>query len=172
MKIRCALLLVSLLLGSSLTPAQGDPWTAAASPISAPTKEQKTAQEVVALTNAVRAERGLPPLQPLACLDAAAAGHSQEMLDLDYFSHTSPTPGRAAVSHRIVAAGGTWRACAENIYMSSGMPLESSARAAVDGWVESPGHFQNMINPSYTHIGVGIAYRQGTLYATQVFSRP
>ncbi len=160
MKVRCAVLLVSLLFG----PAQSQPPTLS--------EEQIAARKVVTLTNGVRAKQGLPPLQPLAALNTAALGHSQEMLDLDYFSHTSPTPGRADVSDRIEAAGGTWRACAENIYMSSGKPLEGSAQAAVDGWVDSPGHYRNIIDPTYTHIGVGIAYRKGTLYATQVFSKP
>lgn len=161
MRFACALwFLVAFLL---TMPIGADP---------ALSREQEAAREVIALTNQVRASQGLMPLLPLAGLDVAAQGHSQEMLDLAYFSHTSPTAGRGDVGERIKLAGGSWRACAENIYMSSGMPLETAAQAAVNGWVESPGHFSNMVDPVYTHIGVGIAYKNGTMYATQVFTKP
>ena len=128
-----------------------------------------SAEKIVQLTNQVRSKKGLPPLTPLAPLDSAALAHSQEMLELDYFSHSSPVTGR--VGDRIRRAGASWSACAENIYRSTGYPLENVAAETVDAWVRSPGHYKNIVNTNFTHIGVGVVYKNEEAVVTQVFVR-
>ncbi len=127
------------------------------------------AEKIVQLTNQVRAKNGLPALAALPPLNTAALGHSQEMLELDYFSHTSPVTGKAG--DRIKQAGVRWTACAENIYRSEGYPIEEVAAETVDAWVRSPGHYKNIIGPNYTHIGVGVIYKNDEAVVTQVFAR-
>jgi uncharacterized protein YkwD len=46
-------------------------------------------------------------------------------------------------------------------------------KAALDlvrGWMKSPGHRDNLLNPNYRKMGIGIAIRKGNIYATQIFS--
>ncbi len=127
------------------------------------------AEQIITLTNQVRSKKGLQPLAPLGPLDIAAVGHSQEMLDLDYFSHNSPVTGK--VGDRLRRAGAPWSACAENIYRSTGYPLEDVAAETVDAWVRSPGHLKNIVNSNFTHIGVGVVYKNEEAVVTQVFIR-
>jgi uncharacterized protein YkwD len=161
-------LVVTLLaLAVCQTPTLGD-----SGPPPPGTDVRAQAERIVALTNEIRVQRGLKPLAPLGYLDSAALGHSSEMLELKYFSHTSPIPGRTKTKDRIVQAGGTWRACAENIYRSTGVPLSQAAQRTVDALQRSPSHFKNMISPNYTHIGVGIATSGSEVVVTQVFAKP
>jgi uncharacterized protein YkwD len=124
---------------------------------------------VLRLTNQERAKQGLAPLTHHSALATAAAGHSQEMLNLNYFSHTSPTPGRGNPQDRVRQAGVNPGLVAENIFQASGYDVNQVAQLAVDNWLQSPGHRRNMLDPSATHLGVGFAELNGTVAVTQVF---
>lgn len=94
-------------------------------------------------------------LQWNGALTQAAAGHSQDMAALNYFSHTSAdghTPDQ-----RISAAGYPWRAYGENI--AAGY---STVQAAVDAWLASDGHCANIMNPGLRDIGVACVPGTGT----------
>ncbi|MFD1535514.1 CAP domain-containing protein [Nonomuraea guangzhouensis] len=120
--------------------------------------------EVVRLTNAERAKGGCKPLKHDARLRKAAFGHSADMAKNDYFDHDSQD-GRDMVD-RMRAAGFTGSAWAENIAMG-----QRSAAEVVRTWMNSDGHRQNIMNCSYTLIGVGAAKdAQGQLYWTQDFA--
>jgi uncharacterized protein YkwD len=118
--------------------------------------------EVVRLTNVERAKAGCGALKHDSRLRAAALGHSKDMSANNYFDHDSQD-GRD-FADRIRAAGFSFTAAGENIAM--GYP---TAAAVVNGWMNSPGHRQNILNCSYTHIGVGHA-ASGS-YWTQDFAR-
>ncbi|WP_226899908.1 CAP domain-containing protein [Nonomuraea phyllanthi] len=122
-------------------------------------------KEVLRLTNAERAKGGCGPLKPDPLLRAAAVGHSADMARRNYFDHDSKD-GRSFMD-RITAAGFTGgRAFAENI--AFGQP---SAASVVRGWMESPGHRENIMNCAYTLIGVGaVKNSQGRIYWTQDFA--
>nr|SBO97885.1 hypothetical protein BN4615_P7401 [Nonomuraea gerenzanensis] len=120
--------------------------------------------EVVRLTNAERADGGCRPLTHDAKLRRAALGHSADMANNDYFDHDSQD-GRDMVD-RIRATGFAGSAWAENIAMG-----QRSAAAVVRDWMNSDGHRRNIMNCSYTHIGVGAARNaQGQIYWTQDFA--
>jgi len=122
--------------------------------------------QVVQLVNAERAKRGLPPLAVHPGVTQVARAKSQDMRDRQYFSHTSPTYG--SPFQMLKTFGITYRAAGENI--AAGQP---SPAAVMQGWMNSPGHRENILNPQYTHIGVGLA--QGGSYRTywtQLFIRP
>ena len=85
---------------------------------------------------------------------------SQDMADNRYFSHTSPTYG--SPFQMIKAFGLSYRTAGENIAMGYSTP-----QAVVDGWMNSSGHRANILNASYTQIGVGYVV-QGH-YWTQMF---
>lgn len=105
---------------------------------------------VVTLTNQARARNGCRPLVHDAKLHRAAERHSADMARNNYFDHESQD-GRT-FDQRIKAEGFDFRLAGENI--AKGQP---SAAAVVRAWLDSPGHRANIMNCSFTHIGVGHA---------------
>jgi uncharacterized protein YkwD len=128
------------------------------------------ATEVLRLTNIERTEQGLAPLTRHQALESAAESHSQEMRTLNYFSHHSPTAGKSTARQRVNQFGVNPQMVAENIFECSGYEVELTARLAVEAFLQSPGHRQNLLNPSATHIGIGLVETNGTVSVTQVFA--
>ena len=117
-------------------------------------------QEVIRLVNVERAKAGLKALTEDWELSRVAHYKSQDMHDLRYFSHTSPTYG--SPFDMMKAFGIRYRTAGENIAMGYRTPA-----AVVQGWMNSPGHRANILNASYTKIGVG--YVASGNYWTQHF---
>ena len=117
-------------------------------------------QEVIRLVNVERTKAGLKALTEDWELSRVARYKSQDMHDLRYFSHTSPTYG--SPFDMMKAFGIRYRTAGENIAMGYRTPA-----AVVQGWMNSPGHRANILNASYTKIGVG--YVAGGNYWTQHF---
>ncbi|MEV4576529.1 CAP domain-containing protein [Nonomuraea jabiensis] len=154
------------LICATPTPTSRDTGTPSASGAKEPTTSVGTALEkaVVRLTNAERAKGGCDPLKHDARLRRAAFGHSADMAKNDYFDHDSQD-GRD-MADRIRATGFTGSTLAENIAMG-----QRTAAEVVKGWMNSDGHRRNIMNCSYTLIGVGAAKdAQGQLYWTQDFA--
>ena len=82
------------------------------------------------------------------------------MKNLGYFSHTSPTYG--SPFDMMKNFGISYRSAGENIAKGYATP-----EAVVKGWMNSPGHRANILNKSFTHIGVG--YVENGSYWTQMF---
>ena len=108
------------------------------------------------LVNAERSARGLKPLASDSRLQAAAGAFARDMVDRRFFDHVSP--GGGTMMDRLHAAGwnpgGTWSA-GENIAWGSG-ELGTPAKI-VDAWMHSAGHRANILNGTFTQIGLGIA---------------
>jgi uncharacterized protein YkwD len=133
-------------------------------------------EEVLALLNARRAAGATcgtavkPPVGPLtadAALREASRCHSLDMAVHGYFSHTS-LDGRSPWD-RIADAGYTASPTGENIAAGYATPA-----AVVDGWMASPGHCNNIMNPNSNESGVGYAFRAGSPYGrywTHTFGR-
>ncbi len=117
-------------------------------------------KEVVRLVNVQRAQHGLQPLQENWELSRVARFKSQDMADNRYFSHTSPTYGTPF--QMIRAFGLSFRTAGENIAYGQRTP-----QAVVNAWMNSSGHRANILNASYTQIGVG--YVADGNYWTQMF---
>lgn len=117
-------------------------------------------REVVRLVNEQRANHGLKPLTENWELSRVARYKSQDMVDNRYFSHTSPTYG--SPFQMIRAFGLSFRTAGENIAYGQRTP-----QAVVTAWMNSSGHRANILNASYTQIGVGYV-AQGN-YWTQMF---
>lgn len=116
--------------------------------------------EVVRLVNEIRVQNGLKPLTANWELSRVARYKSQDMRDHGYFSHTSPTYGTPF--QMIKAFGLSFRTAGENIAKGYATP-----QAVVNGWMNSSSHRANILNASYTQIGVGYV-AQGH-YWTQMF---
>jgi uncharacterized protein YkwD len=90
------------------------------------------------------------PLTWNASLGAAAQGHSKAMAYGNYFAHRDPDGDTAA--DRARAAGYRGRQIGENIAAGQGSPNKAMA-----GWLASPGHCANLMNPMFTQVGAGYA---------------
>ena len=115
---------------------------------------------MVRIVNEIRVSYGLGELTLNEELSAVARLKSEDMRDNHYFSHNSPTFGSPfeMMSH----FGINYRTAGENIAMGQKTPRE-----VVDGWMNSEGHRANILNGSFTEIGVG--YAENGHYWTQMF---
>lgn len=121
-------------------------------------------REVVRLVNIEREKQGLKPLVLDSKLSSIAGKKSQDMKDNNYFSHQSPTYG--SPFDMLKQFGVSYRTAGENIAAG-----QRSAKEVVDGWMNSQGHRENILNASYSRIGVG--YVSGGSYGsywTQLFT--
>lgn len=128
-----------------------------------PTTDSSVSQyekEVIRLVNEIRAERGLGELTYNWELCRVARYKSQDMKDNRYFSHTSPVYGTPF--EMMKNFGITYRSAGENIARGQATPRE-----VVDAWMNSAGHRANILNASFTEIGVG--YVADGSYWTQMF---
>ncbi len=116
--------------------------------------------EVVRLVNAERTKQGLAPLTHNWQLSRVARYKSEDMRAKSYFSHTSPTYGSPFQMLRSFDI--TYRTAGENIAKGQRTPA-----AVVSGWMASSGHRANILNSSFTEIGVG--YVADGNYWTQMF---
>lgn len=105
-------------------------------------------QTMFNLVNSERTAQGLKPLQIDMRLVKLARMKSQDMIDKNYFDHTSPTYGTPfEMMHNY---GVTYNYAGENLAGNS------TTNAAHTALMNSPGHRANILNVNYTHIGIGI----------------
>jgi len=160
---------------------QGNEWTivlARPTPPLALPDQFEAGQAILALVNAARASarncggRYFGRARPVAWNDAlaqAAREHSSDMAAHRRFSHRGSD--NTEVAQRATRAGYRWRHIGENIAAGQTSPQE-----AVAGWLDSPGHCANLMNPDFTEMGAGYAVSRARLpgfaYWTQVFATP
>lgn len=125
---------------------------------------------IVELCNEVRQQRGLGPLEVQVNLQAAAAHHSSQMWDGQFFGHINPARPSVTLSNRLQSAGGSSLSSAENLFRCEGYQINQLAKAAVDSWLASPGHRANLLNPKFNRVGVSVCGAQGSYVFTQDFS--
>ena len=117
--------------------------------------------------NQIREEQGLEPLTVNERLAQVARRYSQQMAQHDFFSHTGIDG--SDVGDRVRAAGIAYWMVGENLFMSANalqpVPL------AVQGWMESPGHRENILRSEYRETGIGIWREGNRYYFTQLFLR-
>ena len=171
-------------------------------PGGSPLDHREIEKWVVEFTNERRISAGLQPLRHDDAISDIARAHSEDMPRLNLLSHdiggNDPTDRAMATGYNCRARkGGGWFSygLSENIYehprviqwMGLGRSYrptdyirdaEEMARELVDGWMNSSGHRDNILDKDSRRIGVGIAIRESpkygysseTVYATQNFS--
>lgn len=151
----------------SATPVAPEPTTTSGPvdpPAEPPSEREQLEAEVVELTNAERVAAGCPEVHVDDQLTTASRGHSEDMVERDFFDHTNPDGDGPGARAR--AAGYDWRAISENIAWGY-----RTAEAVVAGWMDSPGHRRNILDCDAVEIGVGVADSSGGPYWTQMFGR-
>jgi uncharacterized protein YkwD len=107
------------------------------------------------------------PLRFIPALERVAAAHSEDMAahhEFDHAGHDGATPAQ-----RVRRAGYPARLIGENIAFGS-----MSAAEAVSGWLASPGHCENIMDPRFRETGIAVARGRGQAgtYFTEVFVQP
>lgn len=132
-----------------------------------------TANAIVQLTNEERVANGLPALTENSLLNTIAEMRAKDMLEKDYFEHISPTGEQASDLAQYV--GYQYEIIAENI----GAGDFINNRKIVNGWMQSPGHRENILSRDVQEIGAAILKGKmkgsETYIAVQIFglqSRP
>ncbi len=110
-------------------------------------------------TNRQRALHGRSLFQYHHNLMVCAHNHSVDMVNKNFFSHTSPVPGYTTMSDRLEKVGIQYREAAENIALrSAGTTYVETARTLVNQWMNSQGHRENILNPNLEYLGCGAAF--------------
>lgn len=126
-------------------------------------------EDLLAASNVARTAEGLSRLQANPGLAAAAQLHAEDMAELGYFSHQSPRPDRATLGQRVAYVGAPQAVIAENLALIA--PSDDIAGNAISGWLASPGHRANLMNPLYDQVGFGFATSErGEVYIVQVLA--
>jgi uncharacterized protein YkwD len=108
-----------------------------------------------------------PPLYASRSLDEAAEDHARDMARKKYFEHRARDGSEP--KDRVQRAGYRSRLTGENIAFGA-----ASAEEVVAGWLKSPGHCENIMDPRFEDIGVGVATgrKRGHIYWVQNFGAP
>ena len=122
-------------------------------------------QEVFELINAKRVANGLPALKIDDELQNVARIKAKDMVNNNYFSHTSPTYG--SPFDMIKSFGISYKTAGENIAGNS------SNSAAVNAWMNSEGHRANILNSSFNYTGIGVvsSLKYGKIYVQMFMGR-
>lgn len=127
-------------------------------------------QQIFILTNQQRAEYHLPQLEYDIGLAELARQHSYNMQAYGFFDHKDQKGDYVSERHQknynqlIVSSIG------ENLARFFNSEKVFTPQEIVDGWMNSPEHRKNMLDPDYTHLGVGVVISNSTLLATQNFA--
>lgn len=155
----------------------GQLWIVMAARLMVEMSVEAAGQRVLALVNQARAKarkcgdrtvKAAPPVRWNDTLALVARRHAEDMARHDYFAHAGrdgSTPPR-----RVERAGYRYRITGENIAAGSTTPGE-----AVAGWLKSPRHCANLMNPAFTEMGAAYAIDEGSemgVYWAQVFGTP
>lgn len=114
-------------------------------------------REFVVSINALRTAKGLGPLAVHDELVAVARTWAATMAERDEISHN---PGLAD------AVGADWQKLGENVGVGT------TVRKLHDAFIASPAHYKNLVDPVFTHVGVGVVLgRDGAIFTTHQFMR-
>ncbi|MUL39254.1 CAP domain-containing protein [Gloeocapsopsis dulcis] len=117
--------------------------------------------------NEIRLENNLQPLENNERLAQVARQYSQRMAQENFFSHTGPDGDTPA--QRVRDGGIIYLMVGENLFR--GTNISDPVSAAVQGWMDSPGHRKNILRSVFAETGVGVWREGNQYYITQMFLR-
>lgn len=124
--------------------------------------------QLLYLLNTERMGHGLAPLDLDGRLEDLSRQRSNDMASRGYFGHV--TPEGTMVFDQMNAEGIPYRLAGENLARNNASPNDS-AGVAHQGFMNSPTHAQNEMDPTFNKIGIGVAVAgDGTIYFTELFA--
>lgn len=117
--------------------------------------------EILAMVNAIRTKEKLEPLTYSTSLEESAQAYAEKMSSEGFFSHTAPNG--ETLRERIARTSFYDRSfskdclCVKGYAMGENLAIgQKTAKEAVDAWMKSPAHRDAILNPDYTHLGIGV----------------
>ncbi len=132
-------------------------------------------QRVYHLTNEARRKNGLAPVNQDKALTTLAREKGDDLIKKHYFSQSDPTGNMKLErfdQHEPAWTGKRGKP-GENIHMglkNDYSEVETAARLIVNGFMSSPAHRSNILNPAFTHLGVGASIKGKESYVIQEFT--
>ncbi|HKE44091.1 MAG TPA: CAP domain-containing protein [Steroidobacteraceae bacterium] len=156
-----------------------DTWIILATPFNLPVTADAPAirERALKLVNQARAaarkcgDASFAPAKPLSLdgtLSTAALNHSSDMAERGRMTHQGSDGSN--VAKRVTRLGYAWLTVGENV--AAGSP---EIEEVVRGWIASPAHCANIMNPQFTRMGIAYAVNPATedgIFWTQVFAKP
>lgn len=168
-RIACLLLALTLSAAPAVADGRRETLVSDASPEAIRTQVLRLVNEARSRGRRCGAERFAPaaPLAPSQLLDEAARRHARDMARHDYFDHAGRDGSRP--KQRLARLGYRSRLTGENIAYGP-----ESAEEVVAGWLASPGHCANIMEPRIREMGVGFAVERsrGAIYWVQTLAWP
>jgi len=116
-------------------------------------------EDLYLMINVIRMNNGVSKLKKDEKLELAAQKHAEDMIKRHYLSHY--TPEGKSVFDRLKDVGYNYYVAGENIFEANRLqyldPMNMS-KVVIDGWMNSKMHRENLLNPAYEEIGIGIGY--------------
>jgi uncharacterized protein YkwD len=154
-------------------------WIVLAAPFEAPAlaNTREVNERVLRLVNDARSRSrrcgsksfaAVPPLSRASKLDDAALEHTRDMArhsELEHEGTDGSTPAQ-----RVTRAGYAWKTVGENIAAGP-----TTAEEVMEGWLASPGHCENLMDPRFTDLGIAYTVdpqSNSGVYWAQVFATP
>ncbi len=170
---KLSLYLASLILSSnfsaSTTPTPASVGRGPQVSVVAQSRVELVERQLVQLTNTQRRSQGLSRLTVNPLLVQVAREHCREMWEKNYFDHYSPTPElRTPMVRYVHDLGRTprWARLGENLFYCSIVDAELGHRSLM----ESTKHRENILDPSFEQIGVGVFISpDGQFWVTELF---
>lgn len=132
-------------------------WSAVVTrPITVIAAESDDAAQFVTLINQLRTSKGLPPLQIHSELVGPAQSWAQQLAVNGELSHASDLSVGVTVY---------WTKLGENV----GVGPQGQVQQLFGAFVNSPGHYQNLVDPQFAYIGVGVVYADGHIWTAHRF---
>ena len=147
---------------ASLTLTVGDPAPSTAEAPAPATELEEARQEIIRLANEVRRKNGAAELP----VNDALMNAAQTISDKQYSWHHTREECEA------VAACGYPNGFGTNLTVFTGAARADIAHRAVSNWINSPGHFQTLIDPDADSIGVGVTESGGVTYCYMFIGKP
>lgn len=123
------------------------------------------------LLNQVRRENNLPELTSNTQLKNAARKRAKETEES--FSHTRPDGSETFTILEEPDYQYVYQLAGENLGMATNyLDEKGMAELLSNGWVESPGHYENMIRKEFKEVGIGVSFDGENIYAVQLFGTP
>lgn len=119
------------------------------------------------LLNGDRTNNGLPPLVKHSTLVSLARWRSKDMVDRDYFDHVI-LGTNYQVYHWYDTNGLSWSSGGENIGYNNGFSDADSPVKINEGFMNSSGHRANILNPNWSHGGVGAYGADGVMWGGKI----
>jgi uncharacterized protein YkwD len=123
---------------------------------------------ILSLINRERAKNGLAQLVWNDRLGDLARRYSEKMARENFFEHID-SDGNDVVARARQSRIRGWRKIGENLFTCD--PTDDFTSLSVRGWMRSPSHRQNILDPEWRDTGIGIAFsRRGEIYITEIFA--